>query len=244
MRKILLITFFVTSLLLKPAFSQYRITLDSLNTYHYMDINTYGGQSSFLIDIPIKGKIDTLFINDRMRIPLDAFLNFIPPVNVKLLIVAKKRKKGYHNDTKEYLIRNRYAIDSLNNIDGTLFRYKELPVYKPNKDFLLIYYTEATGSVCCPRDPKYDMQSLSAFIRQFENANKVKINVLYTENVGKEGEHIEYLTLEGLTALQKIKFIDERVWNLIPNKELKDFGKVYTIYFPTLVAMKYLKKAD
>ena len=34
-----------------------------------MDINTYGGQSSFLINIAIKGKIDTLFINDQMQFP-------------------------------------------------------------------------------------------------------------------------------------------------------------------------------
>lgn len=240
MRKTLFIILVTISFLPKSAVSQYRITLDSLNTYRYYDVDTYAGQYAYLIDYPISANIDTLFIDDKMSIPLKAYLNFLPYTKCRVLIIAQHHSNKPANTSKEYIIGSRHPVDSSTNIDSRFFSYKELLPYKLNDDSLLIYYTEGMGSSCCPRDPNYDMQPLDGFIEQFENTYKIKIGMRYDRSEGKEGEHTDYLTLEGLTPLQKIKFIDERRWSLIPNKQLKSFGIAYTIYMPVVIAKKYV----
>lgn len=69
---------------------------------------------------------------------------------------------------------------------------------------LKVYYADSYGSVCCPRDPKWDRkQDDTSFIKEYERNNKVKIKDTYRQNNGKEGEHAIYYTLSGLTSLQR-----------------------------------------
>lgn len=43
---------------------------------------------------------------------------------------------------------------------------------------LKVYYADSYGSVCCPRDPKWDRkQDDTSFIKEYERNNKVKLRI-------------------------------------------------------------------
>ncbi len=68
----------------------------------------------------------------------------------------------------------------------------------------------------------------------------MKIGKTYSIHKGKEGEHIVFFTLDELSPIQKIEFITQRLYDLIPNKENKDMIPASNIYMPFLVSKKYL----
>lgn len=76
-----------------------------------------------------------------------------------------------------------------------------------------IRYIEMYGSICCPRDYKYDNQLVN-YIKTFESNNKVKLTSNYKMSLGKEGETAYFLSLESLTEELQEKFINERLETL------------------------------
>lgn len=99
-----------------------------------------------------------------------------------------------------------------------------------------IYFIENYGSSCCPRDYIWDNKpSMSEFIRSFENnryAEKVSIGDIYTRYYGLEGEHTVFYTLNKLADINKLDFIKDREFFLIPNRENKDMVIPSKIYIP------------
>ncbi|MCW2120611.1 hypothetical protein [Flavobacterium sp. 7A] len=81
-----------------------------------------------------------------------------------------------------------------------------------------IRYIEMYGSVCCPRDYKYNSPLLS-YIKNFEAENDVKLDLRYKISLGKEGEAAYFLSLENLTPNLRQKFVVERLKILKKNDE-------------------------
>jgi len=107
----------------------------------------------------------------------------------------------------------------------------------PNpKDMLTIYRSESYGSVCCPKDPRWDIVDREVpFIKDFEDRNKYKIKGIYRQNNGKEGEHIRYYTLPGLTSLQRLQFILEKQSQWIVNEESQNMILSPKLFTPQLI---------
>lgn len=249
-----LILFLIFALSSRLVWSQYYISLDKENTFHY--------GNSYLINIPLNIIKGNLFIEDLSKsIPIEGYLKlwkdkenysfdsvFVAQKTVHEKQHGKNNAVIYQVDFNEYIIKyNRHPpyrkyIDTLNSIDPKLYKYKYLlpKVPKNKKDSVLIYYTEFYGSGCCPRDPKFDRVSENDFIISFEKKHSVKIGQVYSISMGKEGENNNYFTLSGLTPEQKIQFIDERVKSLygVKNQMPKEYQSL--IYTPYWMSMKDL----
>ena len=249
-KKLLLLVFSVT--LFQYGFAQYSIKINNSNTF-ILPVSRYG--SSYLIDVPLRGDVRNLFIdNSDGVIPTQVLFSEKNRLWYKIdtLIVAEKgsnvkkrvkRKNTHQFDFDEYIIAARKShIDTLTGIDNKFSNYKELKSLSLNEDSILVYYAEEYGSVCCPEDPIWKIRpTLGEFIKQFEDANKVKVGQTYHRTMGKEGEQIVYFTLDGLTPSQKIYFLTKRYYDLIPNKETKKIVLLPKIYMPIFVSKKYLK---
>lgn len=81
-----------------------------------------------------------------------------------------------------------------------------------------VKYVEVYGSICCPRDYKYD-HHLMSYINDFEKTNDVSINSSYKLSLGKEGEAAYFLSLENLSQNLQNKFIHDRLKTLQTNDE-------------------------
>ncbi|HFK5510985.1 TPA: hypothetical protein ACGZ9U_001903 [Elizabethkingia anophelis] len=214
---------------------------------------------NYLIDIPVVEKPDStyvFFVNadipvERLKKPS----NFYPSINEFILIVPDRKyyqiiaeestKQGIQIEpliTNNYyhIIRNGGEIKtdsthiSGNGHPNISYAEPEVP-----KDMLKVYYADSYGSVCCPRDPKWDRkQNDTSFIKEYERNNKVKIKDTYKQNNGKEGEHAIYYTLLGLTSLQRLGFMLEKRSEEIANKEKKDLVFAPQIFTPHLVKIE------
>ena len=210
---------------------------------------------NYLIGLPIQGKPDStyVFMLDA-DVPIDLFKkskNFYPSINDFIIIVPDQEyyqrvaeeasKTGIQLEpveTNTYYHITRKAgevkMDSIHISGNTNPRIKYIIPINP-KDMLQVYYTDSYGSVCCPRDPKWDSkQDDVSFIKEFEKNKKVKITDTYQQNNGKEGEHAIYYTLSGLTPLQHLDFILEKQYQRTVNKEAKDIqfsGRIFTPHF-------------
>lgn len=210
---------------------------------------------NYLIDIPIQEKPDStyvFFLNadipvERLKKPS----SFYPSINEFILIVPDRKyyqtiaeeasKQGIQVEplvTNNYyhIIRNGEEVKTdSTHISGN--GHPKISYAEPEvpKDMLQVYYTDSYGSVCCPRDPKWDSnQDDASFIKGYEQNNKVKITDTYRQNNGKEGEHAMYYTLSGLTSLQRLDFILEKQYQRTVNKEAKDIqfsGRIFTPYY-------------
>lgn len=104
------------------------------------------------------------------------------------------------------------------------------------KNMLVVYRTESYGSVCCPKDPRWEIADEGpAFIKAFEQRNKVHIKSTYRQNNGKEGEHTVFYTLPRLTTEQRLNFILEKRSQWIVNKATKDIAFQPQVFTPQLV---------
>ncbi|WP_300675299.1 hypothetical protein [Soonwooa sp.] len=94
-----------------------------------------------------------------------------------------------------------------------------------------IFYSESYGSTCCPKDPQWDNSpTREEFVADFEKLNQTKISETYREKRGKEGETVFYYTLKNLPNALKIKFIQEREYSRLINKQNKDVRRTPMIY--------------
>ncbi|WP_322545212.1 hypothetical protein [Elizabethkingia miricola] len=214
---------------------------------------------NYLVDIPIQEKPDSVyafFLNadipiERLKKPS----NFYPSINEFILIVPdwKYYKIIAEEASKqgiliEPLVTNNYYHITRNggeiktdstHISGNGHPYISYTEPEIPKGMLQVYYTDSYGSVCCPRDPKWDnKQDDASFIKEFEKNKKLKITDTYRQNNGKEGEHAIYYTLSGLTSLQRLSFILEKKSQGIKNKEKKDIVFAPQIFTPHFVKIE------
>ena len=125
--------------------------------------------------------------------------------------------------------------DSIVNASGFPEMKYSNPYQLKNKE-QVIYFSEIYGSVCCPRDPQWDNpQTREEFVKYFEGENKVKIAGTYVNPQGDEGEAEFYYTLPNLTNQLRLKFIKERKYSRILNKEAKKIASVPRIYTPIIL---------
>ena len=83
----------------------------------------------------------------------------------------------------------------------------------------MIAYQESYGSVCCPKDKKWDGEFLHDYIKRFNTENNTNITDIYEQMRGREGERIIVLTLKELDPKMREKFIKDRI------KEMEDNDK-------------------
>jgi hypothetical protein len=103
-----------------------------------------------------------------------------------------------------------------------------------------IYFTESIGSACCPRDLQWDNKpSQQDFVSNFEKQNNVDIAGTFRQIMGKEGEAIYYYTLKGLNDTQRLKFIVERNYSRIINRQTKELIKRAKIFTPTVLKIDF-----
>jgi hypothetical protein len=226
-------------------FAQYRITLNKSNTFHY--------GSTYLITTPIRHRhnVEKLFINDPSGlVPVNAYRNtwyqglktlFIA-IPAKTQTNTRKRKHAHKYQFDEFIVHldNHNIIDSLRGIDDSLFTFKselEGQIGDPKKS-ALIYYCERVGSPCCY--PERKIVGLTTFINDFEQKHGTKIGSRFSVVYGDEGEGFAYLTLSGLTLMQKMQFINERTYSLLWDSEKKDWRNHFTVYRPVWMSLTFL----
>ena len=91
----------------------------------------------------------------------------------------------------------------------------------PSESFIIeadinIRYIERYGSICCPRDYKFD-NHLVKYIKAFENVNDVTLESNFKLRLGKEGEAAYFLSLENLSVELRNKFVKHRLETLKVN---------------------------
>ncbi|OPB88025.1 hypothetical protein BAS06_12630 [Elizabethkingia miricola] len=209
---------------------------------------------NYLIDIPIQEKPDStyvFFLNagipvEQLKKPssfypfINEFILIVPDRKYYKIIAEEASKQGIQIEplvTNNYyhIIRNGGEVKTdSTHISGNGHPHISYTEPEVPKGMLQVYYTDSYGSVCCPRDPKWDTkQDDASFIKEFEKNKKVKIADTYQQNNGKEGEHAIYYTLSGLTSLQRLDFILEKQYQRTVNKEAKDIqfsGRIFTPY--------------
>jgi len=214
---------------------------------------------NYLVDIPIQEKPDSVYVFFLdADIPLEQLKkpnSFYPFINEFIIIVPDNEyyqrvaedasKKGIQLEPVEtnnyyHITRNagEIKVDSLH-ITGKSNPKISFTIPDTPKDMLQVYYTDSYGSLCCPRDPKWDSkQDDASFIKEYERNKKVKIIDTYRQNNGKEGEYTIYYTLSGLTSLQHLDFIIEKESQRIVNKETKDIQFSAQIFTPHFVKIE------
>jgi len=73
-----------------------------------------------------------------------------------------------------------------------------------------IRYIENYGSICCPRDYKFD-NHLVKYIKAFEYENNVTLKSNFKLLLGKEGEAAYFLSLENLSEELRNTFVNHRL---------------------------------
>ena len=90
------------------------------------------------------------------------------------------------------------------------FNCKAAPLNTVIDEDTPIRYIEIYGSVCCPRDYKFDTHLLE-FIKTFENTYHVKLESNYKLILGREGEAAYFLSLDNLSEELREKFVTQRL---------------------------------
>ena len=192
---------------------------------------------TYLINQPVDFNPDSLAVFFVMaKLPPELFKNsdeFYPELKEFILIVPdfefynrlaeESSKRGITAEpaTTNYYYHVKRAdgqvmVDSYH-ISGEghpQLKYRD-PMVPKNK--IVVYRTESYGSVCCPKDERRILEEHDApFIRQYEQQHGVKIEGSYRQVNGKEGEHNNYYTLQGLDMSQQLAFLvaKNKQWQL------------------------------
>lgn len=83
----------------------------------------------------------------------------------------------------------------------------------------MIHYMESYGSVCCPKDPKWDKEFFKDYVARFNRENNVLIEDIYGQARGREGEQLFILSLDELSPALKRKFVEGRLEVLSPEEQ-------------------------
>lgn len=216
-------------------------------------------EGNYLLDLPLQFKRDSIAVFYlSAKIPIEFFKKsseFYPELQEFILIVpdwkfysevskmASKNGMCVEPETTNYYFYIRREEDNVK-VDSVRLGGFENPVIdfaKPTvpESLLTVYWKESYGSVCCPRDPMWDIADQdSSFIRSFEERNKFKVTAgRYIQKQGKEGENSIYYTLPGLTTAQRLQFLLEKhaQWRL--NSEAKKMPHSTKLFTPQLQEM-------
>ena len=209
----------------------------------------------YLFDISIASSTETPVLFISAKVPLELLPRIYPELP-KLIVITPNW--NYYEETSSQRLpkeikcaepmassviyefnreNGKLQKDSLVIMGGKGFpEMKFTEKYKLKDNEVDIYYSEYYGSVCCPRDQQLDNKpTREEFITFFEKENAVKITDTYQEMIGEEGEVTYNYTLNGLTNSQKLKFILERDFYRIINRETKDIIKTPNIYTPYIL---------
>ncbi len=214
---------------------------------------------NYLVDIPLQFNTDSSYVFYlNAKIPVGLFkesLGFYPELKQFILIVPDWKfyaevskmsaKKGMcvEPETTNLYYYIRREEDSVK-VDSARLGGPENPWLDFGRavvpeDMLVVYRKESYGSVCCPRDPMWDIADQdSSFVRGFEEKNKFKVTTgRYIQMQGKEGENSIYYTLPGLTTLQRLQFLLEKraQWSL--NRAAKKMLPSPKLFTPQLYQM-------
>ncbi|MFA7686859.1 MAG: hypothetical protein WCY25_03220 [Moheibacter sp.] len=204
---------------------KFKDTIQSVILINKENITTDG--YNFLIDIPITAEKNPIgiFINDE-QIPVELFFerkSFLPGQNEIFLftpdwrfhekMIEEQKKLDIHiKDTHRELVyhikRNNtgYTVDTLILLNTTKFIFQKTKLKENEVKF---YYYDCYGSVCCPRDDRWDSyEAVQNKIKLFEEQNNLSINK-DSNSFGEEGEHCTSYLLDDLTNEQKLLFIQE-----------------------------------
>lgn len=210
--------------------------------------------SNYLVNvsIPKNNKLPVIFVS--ARVPLD-LLSSLYPEFPKLIVITpnwfyydKVSKNSFLTKSSEPIASA--VIYDFDRQNGTIkkdslvlmgkfpeMKIIEKPIISSNQKE--IYYTESYGSACCPRDQQWDNKPrLKDFITLFEKENKVTITDTYKKRRGKEGEAIYYYPLKDLPNNLKLKFILEREYARIINRDTKNRYEIKKIFCPYIIEIE------
>lgn len=216
-------------------------------------------KGNYLLDLPLQFNADSIEVFYlSAKIPIELFKKssaFYPELQKFILIVpdwkfynevsktASKSGRCVEPETTNFYYYIRREEDIVK-VDSVRLGGLENPVIdfaKPTvpENLLTVYWKESYGSVCCPRDPMWDIADQdSSFIRSFEERNKFRVTTgRYIQMQGKEGENSIYYTLPGLTTAQRLQFLLEKraQWRL--NSEAKKIPLSTNLFTPQLQEM-------
>lgn len=212
------------------------------------DVITDG--KSFLFTRMISGKMDIPVVFVSARVPLDLLTGIYP--EFRRLTVITPNWKYYDEVARESPGGEPIAssiVYQLNRVNETVkkdslvimggfpkMEFAGKSVHE--KSLMKVYYREGYGSLCCPRDPKWDLKpSIKEFTKDFQAKNKIKIAGTYAELAGKEGEVNYYYGFKGVPDRLKLKFIVDRVSLLSNDTRFKKRHLMRSIYTPVEVVV-------
>lgn len=229
------------------------------NVVMIADKDVAGSAGNYLIDIPLEANEDTTYAFFLgAHIPVEYFKTnngFYPSIKAFILIVpdwdfykkisedASRKGMCIEPATTNYyyhIVRNadKIKVDSVRisgdeGIAGVNYIHPEVP-----KNTLATYRIESYGSICCPKDPNWVLAEEDiSFIKNYEKEKGILIKGTYRQNNGKEGEHSNYYTLEGLTTQQRLDFMLAKRSQWIVNKATKMMVFKKQLFTPQLVPL-------
>jgi hypothetical protein len=214
---------------------------------------------SYLVDIPLQIVPDSTYVFFlSTRIPLELLKRsneFYPDIQHFVLIVPDWK---YYDEVAKEASKNGMCIEpattnfyySIKREDGVVkvdsirlsgednARFDFVKPISP-KGMLTVYRRESYGSVCCPRDPKWDnVEEDELFLRDFEHRSHLKVTTgRYVQMEGKEGEKSIYYTLPGLSSAQRLEFLADQYAHWIVNKDRKASPSMPQLFAPQIVPM-------
>lgn len=245
------------------------------NDVFVIDENNSAGTSDFILNFPLEitpGKPLVIY-NSNPNLPNKLFLktdflrHFLLKVsNFQLITTNTAALKNIQTEMdggkgcskplgptyflyQATLLNKRLVIDSLC-IKPTEKNQPIINIRKKQaipKNQILVYYTDAWGSICCPKDPKWSSRKVITEDRKEKLSDfSFKDAKTYFRNMGEEGEYSIYFTLNNFTLSDKLKFILLMNKASIVNRELKEISNFPNpqIYFPYYVGNYNLKEIE
>ena len=212
---------------------------------------------SYLVDLPLQIAPDSTYVFFlSARIPMELFEKsneFYPDLQHFVLIVPDW--KFYNDIAKEaskkgmciepattnfyYFVTREGGAVRVDSIRRSGDDNPGLDFIKPAspKNMLTTYRRESYGSVCCPRDPKWDIADKDeSFLRDFEKRSQLEVTKgRYVQMEGKEGEKSIYYTLPGLSPAQRLEFLAAKYAQWIVNKDVQTTAFMPQLFAPQMV---------
>jgi hypothetical protein len=214
---------------------------------------------NYLVDLPLQIVPDStyvFFLSTKIPVELLKKSNeFYPDLQHFVLIVPDWK---FYGEVAEEASKNGMCIEpattnfyySIKREDGMVkvdslrlsgLDNPRLDFVKPisAKGMLTIYRRDSYGSVCCPRDPKWDNADKDElFLRDFEHRSHLKVTKgRYVQMEGKEGEKSIYYTLPGLSSAQRLEFLANKYAQWISNKDTGTRTIIPQLFAPQIIPM-------
>ncbi|MGE8429363.1 MAG: hypothetical protein ACN6O7_15885 [Sphingobacterium sp.] len=214
---------------------------------------------NYLVDLPLQIVPDStyvFFLSTKIPVELLKKSNeFYPDLQHFVLIVPDWK---FYGEVAEEASKNGMCIEpattnfyySIKREDGTVkvdslrlsgLDNPRLDFVKPisSKGMLTIYRRESYGSVCCPRDPKWDNADKDElFLRDFEHRSHLKVTKgRYVQMEGKEGEKSIYYTLPGLSSAQRLEFLADKYAQWSVNRDTGARTIIPQLFAPQIIPM-------